>query len=126
MIEMKSYFTGFAVAALLAVGPALPGYAEDAPAAPAAKTESPPPSVARPSIVPKTTEPTSAPVANKAAEPEAKAAPDERPRHRHYARRHYWRNGYYRTAYWEPFPIFWPHFYRNRVHWSRVPWLFRF
>jgi hypothetical protein len=126
MIEMKSYFTGLAIAALLAAGPTLPGYAEDAPAAPAAKTEAPPPSVARPSIIPKTAEPASAPVANKTAEPEAKTVPDERPRHRHYAHRHYWRHGYYRTAYWEPFPIFWPHFYRNRVHWSRIPWAFRF
>jgi hypothetical protein len=125
MIEMKPYFTGLAVAALLAVGSTLPGYAQDAPAAPAAKTEAPPPSVARPSIVPKTTEPT-APVADKAAEPEAKPVSDERPRHRRYARRHYWRNGYYHTAYWEPFPIFWPHFYRHRLHWNRIPWAFRF
>ena len=124
---MKSYFTGLAVAALLVVGPALPGHAQDAPAAPtapAAKTEAPPPSVARPAIIPKTAEP--APAASKAAEPETKAVSDERPRHRHYAHRHYWRNGYYRTAYWEPFPIFWPHFYRNRIHWNRIPWVFRF
>jgi hypothetical protein len=124
MIEMKSYFTGLAVAALLAVGPTLPGHAQDAP--PAAKTEAPPPSVARPSIVPKTTEPVAAPAASKAAEPEQKTVSDERPRHRHYAHRHYWRNGYYRTAYWEPFPIFWPHIYRNRLHWNRIPWVFRF
>jgi hypothetical protein len=122
MIEMKSYFTGFAVAALLAVGPTLPGYAEDAPAAPAVKTEAPP-SVARPSIVPKATEPASPPVAGKTAEPDANTVPDERPRHRHYAHRHHWRYGYYyRTAYWEPFPIFWPHFYRHRIHWNRIPW----
>ena len=48
------------------------------------------------------------------------------PRHRRYAHRHWHRYGYYRTAYWEPFPIFWPHFYHNRIHWSRIPWLFRF
>jgi hypothetical protein len=125
MIEMKSYFTGLAVAALLATGPALPGHADDAPAAPTAKTEAPPPSVARPSIVPKTAEP-AAPVANKTAAPEARTVADERPQRRHYARRHHWRYGYYRSAYWEPFPIFWPHFYRSRVHWSRIPWAFRF
>ena len=25
-----------------------------------------------------------------------------------------------------PFPIYWPHFYHNRVHWNRIPWLLRF
>jgi len=36
---MKTHFTGLAIAALLVIGPTLPGYAEDAaaPAAPAAK-----------------------------------------------------------------------------------------
>jgi hypothetical protein len=122
MTEMKTHFTGLAVATLLVLGPTLPGYAEDAapnaPTAPtttqppaATQTEAPPPSVPRPSLAPKTAEPASPP----AAEP----AP---PRHRRYAHRHHRRHGYYRTAYWEPFPIYWPHFYRGRIHWNRIPW----
>jgi hypothetical protein len=121
MIEMKTHFTGLAVAALLVVAPALPGYAEDAaaPAAPAptaqtpaaTPTEAPPPSVPRPSLAPKTAEPASAPA-------DAEPAPGH---HRRYAHRH-WR----RYAYWEPFPIYWPHLYRNRIHWSRIPWNFNF
>ena len=60
---MKAHFTGLAIAALLVIGPTLPGYAEDAaapavPAAPAAaQTEAPPPSVPRPSLAPKAAEP---------------------------------------------------------------------
>jgi len=115
---MKPHFTGFAVAALLVIAPTLPGYAEDA-AAPATtqtpaatQTDAPPPSVPRPSLAPKTAEPTS---------PPADAAPAPR-QYRRYAHRHHRRYGYYRTAYWEPFPIYWPHFYRNRIHWNRTPW----
>jgi hypothetical protein len=112
---MKSHFTGLAVAAMLVIAPALPGHAEDAaaPAAPATsnQTAAPPPSVPRPSLAPQAAEPASAP---SAAEP-------TQPRHRRYAHRH-WR----RYAYWEPFPIFWPHFYRSRIHWSRIPWAFNF
>src|ERR1700736_4368540 len=114
MTHMKSHFTGLAFAALLVAASALPGYAEDAAvpaAAPAAtQTEAPPASVPRPSLAPKAAEPTSTPVA---AEPA--------PRQRRYAHRH-WR----RYAYWEPFPIYWPHFYRSRIHWSRIPWAFNF
>jgi hypothetical protein len=121
MIEMKTHLTGLALAALITIGSALPGFAEDAappkePMAqpPAAKTEAPPPSVPRPSLAPKTAEP--------AAVPDT-AEPAQRP-HRRYARH---RHGYYRTAYWEPFPVFWPHYYHHhRVHWNRIPWLFRF
>ena len=117
---MKSHFIGLAVAALLVTAPALPGFAEDAaaPATPpapaaAAKTETPPPSMPRPSIVPTAAPPASAPVAEEPA-----------PRHRRVA--HRWRgNGRYRTAYWEPFPIYWPHLYRNQIHCNRIPW-FRF
>ncbi len=113
---MKTQLTGLAVAALLVIGSTLPGYAEDAPApaapaAPAATQTEAPASVARPSIVPKTTEPASAPVADD----------QPAPRHRRYARQH-WRYGYYRTAYWEPFPIYWPHFYHSRIHWNRISW----
>jgi hypothetical protein len=122
MTEMKPHLTGLALAALITIGSALPGFAEDATPPkeimaqpPAGKTEppSPPPSVPRPSLAPKTAEPASAPVTE----------PAQRP-HRRYARRH-WR-GYYRTAYWEPFPIFWPRYYHHRVHWGRIPWFFRF
>jgi hypothetical protein len=121
MIEMKTHFTGLAVAALLIVGSALPSFAEDAaapstPAAPtAAQTEAPPLSVPRPSLVPKTAAP---------ASPTADAEPLPPP-HRRYAH-HHRRYGYYRTAYWEPFPIYWPHLYHNRIHWNRTPWVFRF
>ena len=112
---MKSHLTGLAVAALLVIGPTLSGHAEDAaprePAAPAAaQADAPPSSVPRPSLAPKAAEPASTPVA---AEPA--------PRQRRYAHRH-WR----RYAYWEPFPIYWPHFYRSRIHWSRIPWAFNF
>ena len=112
---MKHHFTGLAAAALLVIGSTFPSLAEDAapipPAPPAAQTAAPPPSVPRPSIVPKTAEPAAA---------EA-APPPRRTAHRH--RRGY---GNYRTAYWEPFPVYWPHLYRNRIHWNRIPWIFRF
>jgi len=121
MMFMKSYFTRFAVAALFVIGFNFPGLAEDAPApaappAPqAAQTEAPPPSVPRPSIVPKNAEPASAPAA---------AEPAMRPRR--IAHRHWHRYGTYRTAYWEPFPVYWPHLYRSRIHWNRIPWIFHF
>jgi hypothetical protein len=123
MIEMKTHISGFALAALLTIGSALPGFAEDAAPPkeimaqpPAGKTEPPAPqSVPRPSLAPKTAEPASAPVTE----------PAQRP-HRRYAHRRHWRQGYYRTAYWEPFPIFWPNYYHHRVHWGRIPWFFRF
>jgi hypothetical protein len=118
MTQMKTHFTGFAIAALLVITATLPGYAEDAaaPAAPAAApAEAAPASVPRPSLAPKAAEP---------AAPQAATEPAPRT-HRRYAHRHY-RYGYYRTAYWEPFPIYWPHFYHNRVHWNRIPWLLRF
>jgi hypothetical protein len=122
MIEMKSHCTGLAVAALLVIGSILPGYAEDAaapktPAAPsttqtpATQTEAPPASVPRPALAPKIAEP---------ASPRADAEPAQR-HHRRYAHRHH-----RRYAYWEPFPIYWPHFYRSRIHWSRIPWNFNF
>jgi hypothetical protein len=127
MTLMKSYFTGLAIAALLVTGLTLPGYAEDtaAPAATAApQSEAPPASVPRPSIVPKTAAPASAPAASKTAEPDATSTADEQPQRT--ARRHHRRYGYYRTAYWEPFPIYWPHLYRHRIQWNRIPWAFRF
>jgi hypothetical protein len=121
MTFMKAHFTALAVAVLLVVGPTLPGHAEDAPAAPPAAAapaaEPAPASVPRPSLAPKTAEPASAPAAD---------ATDPAPRHRRYAHRHWRHHGYYRTAYWEPFPIYFPHLYHNRIHWNRIPWLFRF
>jgi hypothetical protein len=124
MTNMKLYFTSIAVVALLVIGPTFPGHAEDA-ATPAATQAEPPPSVPRPSLAPKKAEPPTAPAASKATEPDAKTTSDEPPRHRRYAHR-YHRYGYYRTAYWEPFPIFWPHVYRSRVYWNRIPWAFHF
>ena len=120
---MKTHFTGLAVVALLVIAPTVPGHAQDAAAskapagttttqAPAAtQTEAPPPSVPRPSLAPKPAEPVS---------PPATAEPAPRP-HRRYARRHH-----RRYAYWEPFPVYWPHLYRHRIHWSRIPWAFNF
>ncbi len=120
---MKTHFAGLAIAALLVIGPTLPGHAEDAaatptaPATPAAtQTEAPPPSVPRPSLASKTAEPASPPAAEETT---------QQPRRR-YAHRCHGRYGTYRTAYWEPFPIYWPHLYHNRIHWNRIPWLFRF
>jgi hypothetical protein len=115
MIAMKTHFAGLAVVALLIIGPPRPGHAEDTTAAPttttqtpaATQTEAPPPSVPRPSLAPKTADP---------ASPAANAEPAPR-RHRRYAHR-YSR----RYAYWEPFPIYWPHVYHNRLRWNRIPW----
>jgi hypothetical protein len=120
MIFMKPHFTGVAVAALLVIGFTFPGFAEDAvppaPQNPAAQTDAPPPSVPRPSIVPKTAEPASPPA----------AATEPAPRQGRYAHRRWRGYGTYRTVYWEPFPIYWPHLYRNRIHWNRIPWIFHF
>lgn len=114
---MTSYFTGFAVAALLIIGPALPGHAEDAaPAAPAAtQTEAAPESVARPSLVPKAAEPASPAAANSAPR-----------RQRRYAHRQHRRHGYHRAAYWQPLPIYWPQLHRSRIHWNRISRMLNF
>src|SRR5437879_2853049 len=103
MIEMRKHFTDLAIATLLAVAPTVPGHAEDAApppaqAAPAATQTQPPASVPRPSIAPKSAEPAAAPVADN----------DAPRRHRRYAHRHY-----RHYAYWDPFPVYWPHFYRR-------------
>jgi hypothetical protein len=130
MIRMKTLLTGAAIAALLVFGSTLPGFAEEPPAPqtpaaqapatatpPTAQTEAPPSTMPRPAIVPKAAE---------AAPPAPAANAEPAPPHRRYAHYRHRRYGYYRTAYWEPFPIYWPHFYHNRVHWNRIPWLFRF
>ncbi len=130
---MKTSLIGVAVAALLVFGSTLPGFAEDPPASqtpavqtpaaqapatpPAAQTEAPSSTAPRPAIVPKAAE---------ATPPTPAADTDSAPPHRRYAHYRHRRYGTYRTAYWEPFPIYWPHFYHNRVHWNRIPWLFRF
>ena len=31
---------------------------------------------------------------------------------------------YRRYANWQPFPIYFPHFHRHRITWSRLPWFF--
>ena len=111
---MKTRSLGIAFAALLAFAP-VRGSAQDAasPAAPAkasapaAGQSDPPPSVPRPSILPKTAEPAAAP-----------AATDATPRNKlRYARHHY-----RRYAYWEPFPVYWPNYYRHRLTLRRVAW----
>jgi hypothetical protein len=136
MIRMKTTLAGLAVATLLTVGSTFPGFAEDAVKAPAADTpaattaapaDATPGTAPRPSIVSKTTGPNAAgPKADEpktADQPAADAAPRHHRRYAHYRHRHW---GNYRYAYWEPFPIFWPHVYHNRVHWNRIPWLFQF
>jgi hypothetical protein len=116
VIDMKTHFTGLAVAVLLAIGPTLPGHAQDAATPPpaASQNDAPPATVARPSIAPKTAEPAAAPAA---------AEPAARPQRR-YVHRSPRRHGFYRTAYWQPFPIYWPRFHRSRIYWSRIPWIF--
>ena len=107
-------------ALLLVSATALPGHAEDAPKAPpapaASQTEAPPLSVARPSLAPKTVQ----------AWRNSKEYKENRKIGDRYADRHHRRYGYYRSAYWEPFPIYWPHFYRHGIHWNRIPWAFHF
>jgi hypothetical protein len=102
-----------AVAAILLLGPSLPGYAQDAaaPTSAVSQTAAPPPSLPRPSIVPNSAE---------SASPPAAAEPAPRPRRQ--ARRHWRHYASYRTAYWEPFPVFWPHLYHNHIRWNRIPW----
>jgi hypothetical protein len=108
---MMNFFKGFAAAAVLVAAVGLPAHAEDAPAATTAPTEAAPseskpaPSdVARPALVPKAES--------------APAASTEAPRpHRRYARHHY-----RHYAYWEPFPVYFPHLYHNRILWNRISW----
>jgi hypothetical protein len=124
-IEMGVRYLAISAATLMAVvATELSARADDAapgaPAAttaapPAATTDAPPVNVPRPSILPKTTDKT----AGQSTEPMPPQASDDsarRPR-RHYARHRHWR-----YAYWEPFPIYWPHIYHNRVYWNRIPW----
>jgi hypothetical protein len=114
MMIMKRHFSAAVAAALLVTAASLAARAEDAAPAPAATPAEPAPSsVARPSIVPKAAEPK----VDASVKP-ADAEPAPR-RHRRYAHRHY-----RRYAYWEPFPIYFPHFSRHRIYWSRVPWFF--
>ena len=115
-IDLKGLdFKAVAAAALLLAALSVACRAEDASATPPAAALQPaqgdakstPGDVPRPSITAKSTD-TTAPAAT--SEP----APRQR---RHYAHR------YYRHyAYWEPFPIFLPHLYHNRIVWNRVSW----
>jgi hypothetical protein len=116
---MKSHLAGFALAALLVVGPIFSGHAEETapPASPAAtRSESPPPSVPRPSIVPKAAEPASPAATTEPTTP-------SQPRVTHRRHRHW---GIYHTAYWGLFPIYWPHLYHHRIHWTRIAWVLHF
>ena len=93
--------------------PAAPQTPATTAAPPPTTSDAPPENVPRPSIVP--------PSADKGTEPAAPQTTDNSTlrRHRHYAHRRHWRD-----AYWEPFPIYWPHFYHNRVYWNRIPWFY--
>jgi hypothetical protein len=114
---MKMHIAGFAAAALLLATTSLPGHAEDAPAAGTPPAQAAPaqttPTDAKPAAVPR---PSIAPKATEAAPSDATAEPAPR-QHRRHARYHY-----RRYAYWEPFPIYFPHLYRSRIVWNRVPW----
>ncbi|MBV8926696.1 MAG: hypothetical protein JOZ74_15110 [Bradyrhizobium sp.] len=113
-IELKS----LAAAALMFAALNSPSHAEDAPAAPPTPAAPPadttqgdtrpaPSDVPRPSITAKSTD-TTAP----------DAAGEPAPRHR----RHYAHRYYRHYAFWEPFPIYLPHLYHNRIVWNRVFW----
>jgi hypothetical protein len=124
MIEMRARYLAISTAALMAMAatefsaraddtaPTTPAAPATTTATPSAATDAPPVNVPRPSIVPKS--------ADKGTEPTTPQTSEDttpRPR-RHYVRRHHWR----RYAYWEPFPIYWPHLYRNHIYWNRIPW----
>jgi hypothetical protein len=107
MLLAATYAQSRAEDAVLPAPPATP--AASAPAAEANTRPpggSPPASVPRPSLVPNTTDTAS-------EKPTITAA---RPYRRHVYRRSQ------RYAYWEPFPLYLPHVFRRRVHWSRVRW----
>jgi hypothetical protein len=130
--KMKKRLMGFAVAAALVAAHTLPSHAEDAtptpPAGgattPSATPSEPPVSVPRPSILPKTVEPSKPVVTEKPTTAEKPVATDKpvvtdddtARRHRRYARRHW------RYAYWQPFPVYWPHLSRSHFYWSRISW----
>ena len=116
-IDLKGLdLKGMAAAALLLAALNVPCRAEDAPATPPAAAAQPaqddtksttPSDVPRPSITAKSTDTTA---------PGATSEPA--PRHR----RHYAHRYYRHYAYWEPFPIYLPHLYHNRILWNRVSW----
>ncbi len=108
---MKDFFKGFAAAAVLVAAFNYPVHAEDASpstTAPPSEAKPAPADVPRPALVPKATDAT-------------QDTNTDAPRHqRRYARHHY-----RHYAYWEPFPVYFPHLYRNRIVWNRISW-FRF
>jgi hypothetical protein len=113
MIAMTIDFKGLAAAVTLLTALSFPCYAEDATMAPAASDQAAqgdakPRDVQRPALTAKS--------ADTAPDATTDIAPS---RHRHYAHRRYYRH----VAYWEPFPIYFPHFFHNRITWNRVPWI---
>jgi hypothetical protein len=115
MIAMTNNLKGITAAALLLAALSSPCRAEDAAVAPPAAVapttqgdaKSAPADVERPSITAKSADTTA---------PDATSEPA--PRHR----RHYAHRYYRHYAYWEPFPIFFPHLYHNRIVWNRISW----
>jgi hypothetical protein len=104
---MKTRSLGIAFAALLAFAP-VRGHAEgaaNAPANAATPTSDRPADAPRPSIVPKTAEGAPAPTTEPAMRKRRSAKKQLR-----------------RYAYWEPFPIYWPSYYRHHLSWRRVAW----
>ena len=107
---MKTRSLGIAFAALLAFAPVRGNAGQPANAAApanAATSADPgdrPASVPRPSIVPKAGE-------------AAPAIETTLRKPRRYARKNL-----RRYAYWEPFPMYWPSYYRHHLSWRRVAW----
>ena len=111
---MKACFKALAAAAaVLLAASQLTAHAEDAPAATPTAPGATTPNDAKPPVV---TRPTIAPKATEAATPDATAEPSPRRlrRYGHYHDRRY--------AHWQPFPIYFPHLYRHRIVWNRMPW----
>src|SRR5690242_6059260 len=107
---MRARSIGLAFAALLVLGRAVPGHAQDAApnstATPSSTPSAAPPTEApanapRPAIVPKTAEP-------------APASIEKPRRHRRHAHHHY-----RRYAYWQPLAIYLPRFHRHGISWHR-------
>jgi hypothetical protein len=123
VIEMRVRYLALSAATLMLMAatdlsaraddtaPAAPQAPPATTAPPPATSDAPPANVPRPSIVPQSTD--------KGAEPVAPQTSDDTTprRHRHYAHRRH-----LRYAYWEPFPVYWPHIYRGRIYWNRIPW----
>jgi hypothetical protein len=119
--HMKMIYTRLTVATLLLAATYAPSHGEDAVApppsvppaesAPNSQTDMPSSGAPRASPVPRPS------IVRKIADTTPAQPTDAvRPYRRHADRR------YQRYAYWEPFPLYLPHLYHQRVSWSRIRW----